>query len=82
MADCGCDKALQSMEDVLHNQADPATAGDVAEHLACCPPCEDEWKVGQTLVNSVKRACCEEAPAELKVTIVNTLRDSGQTPRA
>ncbi len=77
MADCGCDKARESLEEVLHNEADPATAQDVADHLACCPPCEDEWRVGQTLSVTVKRACCEEAPEDLKASIVDSLRQTG-----
>ena len=77
MADCGCDKAMASLEEVLHDEADSVTARDVADHLACCPPCEDEWRVGQTLTVSVQRACCEEAPAELKTSIVERLRSAG-----
>ncbi|MDR9396739.1 zf-HC2 domain-containing protein [Pontimonas sp.] len=73
MADCGCDKARVVMEDYLHGETDEHTGNDVAEHLACCPPCEDEWRVGQQLSKAVQRACCEEAPADLKTHILQSL---------
>ena len=73
MADCGCDKALVAMEDYIHGETDENTGKDVADHLACCPLCEEEWRVGQHLSEAVKRACCEEAPADLKTHIVQTL---------
>lgn len=73
MADCGCDKALVVMEDYIHGETDEHTGNDVAEHLACCPPCEGELRAGQQLTQAVKRACCEQAPAELKTHIVQTL---------
>lgn len=73
MADCGCDTALVVMEDYIHGETDDNTGRDVAEHLACCPPCEEEWRVGQQLSQVLKRACCEQAPAELKTHIVESL---------
>lgn len=79
MTDCGCDKARESMEDYLHGETDESTSGDVAEHLACCEPCEQEWKVGYSLTVSVKRACCEEAPEELKANIVKSIKAHGST---
>ena len=77
MADCGCNAAREGMEDYLHNELDARRAGDISEHLACCPPCEDEWKVGLTLTASVKRACCEVAPDELKASIARQLAAEG-----
>ena len=74
MADCGCDTARTSMEDYLHGETDETTKSDIADHLACCPPCEQEWQVGVSLSVKVQRACCEQAPSELKESIVNTLR--------
>lgn len=75
MADCGCTAAREGMEDFLHNEVDDVKRVDISDHLSDCTNCEDEWRVGQALTNSVKRACCEEAPQELKATIQSALRD-------
>lgn len=76
MADCGCAAAREGMEDFLHDEVDEVKKGDIADHLSDCTDCEDEWRAGQALTNSLKRACCEEAPQELKHTIHNTLRST------
>ena len=76
MADCDCGTARNGMEDFLHNEGDESLRADISDHLSSCEGCEDEWRVGQALTNSVKRACCEEAPSELKQSIHLALRET------
>jgi mycothiol system anti-sigma-R factor len=76
MTDCGCDEARARMEDYLHGELTPDTVGDVEEHLSVCPPCDEEKKVGETLTNKVKSACCETAPESLKLSIRHRLQNS------
>lgn len=73
MPDCGCQEARQNLEDYLHGELPQVNCGDLEEHLAACPPCQDEHTVGLMLTQKVKSACCETAPDELKATIVTSL---------
>jgi mycothiol system anti-sigma-R factor len=73
MTDCGCEEARARMEDYLHGELSAKHCGDVEEHLNACPPCDEEKKVGQTLTNKVRSACCETAPDELKLSIKQKL---------
>lgn len=76
MADCGCGSCLDGLEDFVHDEVTPGRRAEIAEHLSCCPPCEEEYRVSVTLKNKVKDACCESAPEELKTRIVESLRSS------
>lgn len=73
MSDCGCDKAMEGLEEFLHGELDAPRHQEIAEHLGACPPCEEEKAIGEVLTKKVKSACCEEAPVELKVTILARL---------
>jgi len=69
MTDCGCEKAKAELEEYLRRELSEQDFLDVTEHLAGCSDCSAEHLVGLTLTEKVRRACQEEAPAELRVTI-------------
>jgi anti-sigma factor (TIGR02949 family) len=73
MADCGCQHAREKLEDYLHGELAKESCCQIEDHLAKCPPCQDEHTVGITLTNKVKAACCETAPEQLKADIVSKL---------
>ncbi len=75
MADCGCEKAKQDLEEFLHHELTDHDYADIAEHLAGCQDCTDEAHVGRVLTDAVRRACAgDAAPAELRVQVVTQLR--------
>jgi anti-sigma factor (TIGR02949 family) len=73
MGDCGCEHARAKLEDYLHGELPQESCCQIEDHLAECPPCQDEHTVGLTLTNKVKAACCETAPEQLKADIVSKL---------
>ena len=48
MADCGCDKAKQALEEYLHNELCSEEAADIREHLEGCVDCTDEERAHLT----------------------------------
>ncbi len=75
MTDCGCDKALAELENLLHNELGGGDALDVEEHLKHCPSCSDEHMVGLTLLQKLRSACSEEeAPEDLKAQVLALLQ--------
>ena len=69
MTDCGCDKAKAELEEFLHRELSDQDFRDIEEHLAGCEDCSQEHLVALTLKERVKRACCEEAPETLRLSI-------------
>ncbi|QEO13483.1 mycothiol system anti-sigma-R factor [Agromyces intestinalis] len=75
MTDCGCEKARQELEEYLHNELRREDAADIREHMANCPECSAELKVGLTITEVVQRACRESAPGELRTAVLSRIRE-------
>jgi hypothetical protein len=58
MSDCGCDKAKKDLEEYLHHELD----------------CAREHRVGVVLRDTVRRACTEAAPEDLRTQVMEKLR--------
>jgi len=69
MTDCGCAKAKAELEEFLRRELSDETFRDIEEHLAGCPECSREHLIAVALTEKVKRACCETAPEELRISI-------------
>ncbi|OJX65695.1 MAG: mycothiol system anti-sigma-R factor [Micrococcales bacterium 73-13] len=74
MTDCGCEKAKAELEEYLHREVSDEDFADITEHLAGCEDCSEEHLVALTLTEKVRRACQEQAPAELRALIVARIR--------
>jgi anti-sigma factor (TIGR02949 family) len=74
MTDCGCDKAKAELEEYLHRELSDDDFRDVSEHLANCRDCSAEHLVGVTLTEKVRRACRETAPEELRLQVLQKIR--------
>jgi anti-sigma factor (TIGR02949 family) len=74
MTDCGCDKARAELEEYLHNELRAADASDIREHVANCPDCQAELRVGVAITEVVQRACRESAPEQLRVQVLSQIR--------
>ena len=74
MTDCGCTKAKAELEEYLHNELCKEDAADIREHMANCPDCAREHRVGVVLRDTVRRACTEAAPEDLRTQVMEKLR--------
>lgn len=74
MTDCGCETAKAELENYLHNELQGLSPEDIAEHLANCDDCSGEHLVGRTLLDTVRRACKEQAPEDLRAQVLHVLR--------
>jgi anti-sigma factor (TIGR02949 family) len=74
MNDKACEKARAELEEYLHNELCKEDALDIREHLETCDDCRSEFLVGKTLTEVVQRACKENAPADLRVQVMERLR--------
>ncbi len=74
MSDCGCDKARAELEEFLHDELCKEDAADIREHLANCPTCSGELRVGLVLTEAVRRACRESAPEDLRSAVLARVR--------
>jgi len=74
MTDCGCSKAKQDLEEYLHHELCKEDAADIREHLAHCPDCASEHQIGVLLTETVRRACTETAPEDLRAQVLAKIR--------
>ncbi|PPF47076.1 alpha-ketoglutarate decarboxylase [Pseudoclavibacter sp. AY1F1] len=75
MTDCGCEKAKDALEEYLRNELASTDASDIREHLEHCKDCESELHVNRSLMEVVQRACKERAPEELRLHVLDQLRN-------
>lgn len=72
---CHCPEArAKQLDDFLHNELCAEDAADIRAHIAQCPECRDEHKVGLVLTQVITRACQESAPESLRMHILADLR--------
>lgn len=74
MSGCDCSKAKAELEEFLHNELRGADAADIREHMETCEDCTSEHRVGVVLMETVKRACRETAPDQLRSEILARIR--------
>lgn len=74
MSGCGCEKALQDLEEFLRNERSATDRHDIAQHLEECPDCEAEAEVARRLTAVVARSCVEVAPDELRASVLLRIR--------
>ncbi len=73
---CHCPEArVLQLEDYIHNELCAEDAADIRAHIASCPECRNEHKVGLVLTQVIARSCAESAPDELRAQILANLRN-------
>lgn len=75
MSGCDCSKAKAELEEFLHDELCREDAADIREHMAGCEDCSSEHQVGIVLIQAVQRACKEQAPDELRLSIMARIRE-------
>ncbi|MGN8050766.1 zf-HC2 domain-containing protein [Curtobacterium sp. 22159] len=74
MSGCDCSKAKAELEEFLHGELCREDAADIREHMDGCEDCTTEHRVGVVLIETVRRACKETAPEELRNEILARIR--------
>ncbi|MBF4608484.1 zf-HC2 domain-containing protein [Curtobacterium sp. VKM Ac-1393] len=74
MSGCDCSKAKAELEEFLHGELCREDAADIREHMDDCEDCTTEHRVGVVLIETVRRACKETAPDELRGEILARIR--------
>ncbi len=69
-----CQDFLQQIVYLIDNELDESDCADVRAHLESCNPCLARYDLQRTVKQVVARSCSEEAPDELRVKIMSTLR--------
>ncbi|MCE1179990.1 MAG: mycothiol system anti-sigma-R factor [Micrococcales bacterium] len=73
-AEVDCSEVLHRLYEYLDGEMGRADAHRIAYHLAECGPCLRQHDIDQAMKALVKRSCaCEEAPAELRVSIMQRI---------
>jgi anti-sigma factor (TIGR02949 family) len=79
MSGCDCSKAKAELEEFLHDELRHEDAADIREHMDDCEDCLTEHRVGVVLMETVKRACRESAPEQLRDEVLARLREVQST---
>lgn len=79
MSGCDCSKAKAELEEFLHGELRREDAADIREHMEDCEDCTTEHRVGVVLIETVRRACKETAPDELRGEILARIRQEQAT---
>jgi anti-sigma factor (TIGR02949 family) len=74
MSGCDCSKAKAELEEFLHDELRGADAADIREHMETCEDCTTDHRVGVVLIQAVQRACKEQAPEDLRTSVLAKLR--------
>lgn len=74
MSGCDCSKAKAELEEFLHDELRHEDAADIREHMDGCEDCTTEHRVGVVLMETVRRACKETAPEQLRGEILARIR--------
>lgn len=73
MAD-GCREVLDDLEQYLDGECSDQLAGEIADHLADCPPCLSRSDFERALRDLIARRCRDTAPADLVERVRSRLR--------
>jgi len=74
MSGCDCSKAKAELEEFLHDELRHEDAADIRVHMDGCEDCQTEHRVGVVLMETVRRACKETAPDQLRSEILARIR--------
>ena len=74
MSDSDCSEALLRVYEYLDGEMSTDDCRKIQAHLDDCGPCLRQYNLDQALKAVIKRSCaCEEAPMELRATILTRI---------
>jgi mycothiol system anti-sigma-R factor len=74
MSESDCSEALLRVYEYLDGEMSTDDCRKIQAHLDDCGPCLKQYNLDQALKAVIKRSCaCEEAPLELRATILTRI---------
>ncbi|HLS03589.1 MAG TPA: mycothiol system anti-sigma-R factor [Actinomycetales bacterium] len=68
-----CERRLEELYSYLDEEVTESEAQTIRAHLADCDPCSAERKLEEIVRALVRRSCESQAPAELRMRIVQRI---------
>lgn len=73
--DCGCQSARERIDILIDRELTEMECSDVREHCASCESCQEEVAILEKLTDRFREACAEPAPDNLRISILNSLKN-------
>jgi mycothiol system anti-sigma-R factor len=73
--DCGCDSARERIDILIDRELAEMECADVRAHCASCESCQEEVALLERLTDKFRQACAEPAPDNLRISILNSLKN-------
>lgn len=74
--DCGCESARERLDILIDRELSDIECTDVRAHCETCESCQQEVAVLETLTERFRVACAEPAPDHLRISILNSVKNS------
>ncbi|WP_296666168.1 mycothiol system anti-sigma-R factor [Demequina sp.] len=71
-----CEEALDRLFEYIDHELPDEEIHRIGDHLKTCPPCEAEHQINEKIKRLVNRTGHDEAPDELRMRILATIRAS------
>ena len=73
--DCGCDSARERIDILIDRELTEMECADVRAHCASCESCQEEVALLEKLTDKFRQACAEPAPDNLRISILNSIKN-------
>jgi mycothiol system anti-sigma-R factor len=73
--DCGCESARERMDILIDRELTQMECADVRAHCASCESCQEEVALLEKLTDRFRQACAEPAPDNLRISILNSIKN-------
>lgn len=73
--DCGCQSARERIDILIDRELTEMECSDVRAHCASCESCQEEVAILEKLTDRFREACAEPAPDNLRISILNSLKN-------
>jgi anti-sigma factor (TIGR02949 family) len=73
--DCGCQSARERMDILIDRELTEMECADVRAHCTSCESCHEEVALLETLTDRFRSACAEPAPENLRISILNSIKN-------
>lgn len=77
--DCGCQSARERMDILIDRELTDMECADVRAHCDTCPSCQEEVALLEKLTDRFRSACADPAPDNLRISILNSLKNQNGT---
>jgi len=74
--DCGCESARERLDILIDRELSDIECADVRAHCETCASCQQEVAVLETLTERFRVACADPAPENLRISILNSVKNA------